>query len=67
MPVYRFYCDDCQLEFEKYLSFKEHADTMVCPNGHGKARRLFSPPAIIFKGNGWYSTDHRTVKNTGSD
>ncbi len=67
MPVYRFYCEDCRAEFEKYLSFSEHPDTMTCPNGHNKARRLFSPPAIIFKGNGWYSTDHRSAKNTGSD
>lgn len=67
MPVYRFYCEDCRTEFEKYLSFKELMDMMVCPNGHSKVRRLFSSPSIIFKGNGWYSTDHRPRNNPGND
>lgn len=68
MPAYDFYCDACGTTFEKNLHFGERTSDLVCPRGHTQVRRLFSAPAIHFKGSGWYSTDHRAnSKETSSD
>jgi putative FmdB family regulatory protein len=57
MPVYEFECDVCGLRFSQRRSFGDpYPDT--CPNGHESIHRIFVPPAIIFKGSGFYSTDH---------
>lgn len=33
MPVYEYFCESCQKEFEKVLSFHEHDEAkVVCPN-----------------------------------
>lgn len=34
----------------------------ACPVGHHTVRRVFAPPAVIFKGAGFYSTDHRRAE-----
>ena len=59
MPMYRYYCEKCGESFEQKLSIAEvdHAK-VLCPHGHTQVHRTFSPPAIIYKGNGWYSKDH---------
>ena len=60
MPTYSYVCETCGLEFDKYLSFKDNPDHQVCPNGHRQVRRIFTAPAIVFKGSGFYVTDHRS-------
>jgi putative FmdB family regulatory protein len=37
----------------------------VCPNGHRRTRRVFSAPAVVFRGSGWYSTDSRPKEPAG--
>jgi predicted nucleic acid-binding Zn ribbon protein len=41
----------------------------VCPRCEGKARRVFHAAPIIFKGSGFYVTDHRPsqAKNPASE
>lgn len=60
MPLYEFFCDSCHTRFEARRSF---SDTSVpaCPNcnGAGKVHKIFSAPAIVFKGSGFYVTDSR--------
>ena len=58
MPIYVYRCATCGSTFERMTTF---GDTMVatCPNGHTDTRRVFSPPGIVFKGPGFYVTDHR--------
>jgi predicted nucleic acid-binding Zn ribbon protein len=37
-----------------------------CPECRkGSVRRLLQPPAIVFKGSGWYATDHRSASGGG--
>ena len=62
MPIYVYYCETCGARFERMQSF---SDTSIptCPNGHTTVRRVFSPPAIHFKGSGWYITDSRKNDN----
>lgn len=59
MPIYEFACQDCGNEFEKIQSFSD-STTPACPNCLGvHVVRRISPPAIHFKGSGWYITDSK--------
>ena len=60
MPLYEYECLECGAHFDVRQSLNPHAavSPVVCPNGHRSARRLLSRPAIIFKGSGFYATDH---------
>jgi len=33
MPVYDYFCNDCQMEFEKVLTLHDHEkDQIICPH-----------------------------------
>lgn len=57
MPIYEYECLECGISFDRLQRFGEPAPE-ACPNGHKKVHRLLSQPAIIFKGSGFYVTDH---------
>ena len=57
MPIYEYRCSQGH-QYERWEGFDAPVE-QECPNCGRTARRLFSPPAIIFKGPGFYSTDHR--------
>ena len=67
MPIYEYICDTCHNNFEVRRSFSEEG-LPPCPscNGTGKVHRVFSPPAIVFKGKGFYVTDSRSKKSTSA-
>ena len=56
LPVYEFECTCCPSRFELKRSFNDE-EPVYCPRCGGKARKLFSPVPIIFKGSGFYVTD----------
>ena len=58
MPIYEYECTHCHHRFELKQGFhdKPQAD---CPQCKKKAKRVFHPAPIIFKGSGFYVTDHR--------
>ena len=56
MPTYDYECKECGHRFEAYHSASELLEQ--CERCQGKVRKLFSPPAIIFKGSGFYTTDY---------
>ena len=60
MPLYEYVCETCHGEFEVRRTFSD-VGVPPCPNcnGTGNVRRKFSPPAIVFKGSGFYVTDSR--------
>ena len=58
MPTYEYQCTQCQHRFDLRQGFADPPQA-ACPRCGSEARRRFQPPAIVFKGNGWYSTDHR--------
>lgn len=37
---------------------------VICPECGGHIRRLFFPAGIVFKGSGFYKTDHRSSQAT---
>lgn len=58
MPVYEYECLECGLHFECLQNYND-PHVAQCPRGHRNVRRVFSPPAIVFKGSGFYVTDNR--------
>jgi len=60
MPIYEYFCENCSHQFEKRQRFSDEP-VVVCPQCTSDARRIFSPVPIIFKGSGFYVTDHKGV------
>lgn len=65
MPRYEFSCPTCGQTFEKTLSLQESQGSVRCPLGHGHVRRVYSAPSVVFKGSGFYVTDHRAAPAAG--
>lgn len=67
MPIYDYQCQDpgCGHQFELRQGFDADSVTR-CPVCQGQASRLFHPVPIIFKGSGWYVTDHARQSPTVS-
>jgi putative FmdB family regulatory protein len=59
MPVYSFVCPVCGEQFDEKFSFRDELHNVSCPRGHAGARRVFSAPTVVYKGSGFYVTDHR--------
>ena len=59
MPTYTFQCQECGRVFNRRCSFHEDLSAMRCPQGHERTIRIFRPPALVFKGKGFYITDNR--------
>ena len=67
MPLYEYECAKCGEHFEELEKFSDAPLTKHEDCG-GKVRRLLSPPAIQFKGSGWYVTDYaRSGRTDTSD
>ncbi len=60
MPIYTYHCENCGVQFERQQKFTDpHLTT--CPEcGHKSLRKVFVPVSIVFKGSGFYATDHRS-------
>ena len=56
MPLYEYQCPTCG-RFELIRKFSDAALT-TCPTCGSEVQKLFSAPAIQFKGTGWYITDY---------
>jgi putative FmdB family regulatory protein len=68
MPVYEYECRSCHHRYEKKQGFHDKPEA-VCPECKGKVRRIIHPAPVIFKGSGFYVTDHRPAqaKNPASE
>ena len=64
MPLYEYQCDACGREFELIRKFSD-PPLEKCPHCGGTVRKLFSSPAIQFKGSGWYITDYAKKDPSG--
>jgi len=63
MPTYVYQCDKCGVQFESRQRITDDPLTN-CPECEGQVHRVFQPVGIVFKGSGWYCTDHRTKSPT---
>jgi len=60
MPIYEFYCDDCDItrEIQKPIT-RATEDIVYCTECGQLMRKIIGSPIAIFKGKGFYSTDYR--------
>ena len=57
MPTYEYLCNHCNHRFETWQ--KMSADPLTtCPKCGEHIRRVLFPAGIVFKGSGFYKTDH---------
>lgn len=61
MPMYAYRCQSCGIQFEKQQKFTDKPLTRCPECRKGTVKRLLQPSAIVFKGSGWYATDHRSA------
>ncbi len=60
MPVYTYRCESCGVQFERQQSYND-APLKVCPECRKKSlKKVISPVGVVFKGSGFYSTDHKS-------
>ncbi len=60
MPIYTYQCDNCGICFDQYQKFTDEP-LIICPEcNEPKLRKIYQPVGIVFKGSGFYSTDHRS-------
>ncbi len=67
MPIYEYECRKCHHRFERIQKF---SDPLVrkCPSCRGgRVDKLLSPPAVHFKGTGWYVTDYARKSSDKKD
>lgn len=57
MPLYEYQCKKCHHRFERIQKFSD-PHIKKCPECGGPVEQLLSPPAVQFKGSGWYVTDY---------
>ena len=57
MPLYEYECDACGHRFEVIQKFSDPL-VKTCPKCKSPVHKLFSSPAIQFKGSGFYITDY---------
>jgi putative FmdB family regulatory protein len=66
MPVYTYRCESCGVQFERHQSFHD-APLKTCPECRKKSlRKVITPTKIIFKGSGFYATDHKSPSGEAS-
>lgn len=66
MPVYTYRCSSCGVQFERHQSFQD-APLTICPECRKKSlKKVITPSRVIFKGSGFYATDHRSSSGNGS-
>jgi putative FmdB family regulatory protein len=60
MPVYTYRCTNCGFVFDQQQKFSD-AHLTRCPECSNKTlQKVFQPVGIVFKGSGFYATDHRS-------
>ncbi len=60
MPIYTYRCESCGIQFERQQKFSD-APLKRCPECNEDAlRKVYTPVGIVFKGSGFYATDHRS-------
>ena len=66
MPVYAYQCENCGVQFEKQQSFSDQP-LLRCPEcGKKTLRKVYQPVGIVFKGSGFYATDHHSPSGQSS-
>jgi putative FmdB family regulatory protein len=66
MPIYTYRCESCGVQFERHQFFND-APLKICPECRRKTlRKVITPTKVIFKGSGFYATDHKSPSGSSS-
>jgi len=65
MPVYTYRCENCGIRFEETQKFSDPSLTRCPECGKKTLRKVYLPVGIVFKGSGFYATDHRSPSGGG--
>ncbi|MEW5764858.1 MAG: FmdB family zinc ribbon protein [Acidobacteriota bacterium] len=65
MPIYEYECELCRRRFERIQKLSDPLVTS-CPNCGGSVHKMFSVPALQFKGSGFYVTDYARPAGGGA-
>ena len=65
MPTYEYECTSCGQHVEVFQRISEDPLT-TCGACGGPLRKVFHPAGIVFKGTGFYATDHRSKPKTST-
>jgi putative FmdB family regulatory protein len=67
VPIYEYECEVCNHRFEVMQKFSDKP-IKKCTQCAGPVHKVLSPPALVFKGTGWYVTDYaRSDKGKGKE
>ena len=62
MPIYEYQCEACEHRFEKIQKMSDEP-LVDCPQCKApKLKKLVSAAAFRLKGQGWYETDFKRIK-----
>lgn len=66
MPVYTYRCESCGVQFDRQQSFSD-TPLKTCPECRKKSlKKVIAPVGIVFKGSGFYATDHKSPSGQSS-
>jgi putative FmdB family regulatory protein len=66
MPTYEYLCRGCSHRFETWQKMTDEPLT-ICPECGGTIRRVLFPAGVVFKGSGFYKTDHNGSGSAASE
>ena len=66
MPTYEYLCRVCSHRFETWQKMTDDPLT-TCPECGGTIRRVLFPAGVVFKGSGFYKTDHNSSGSVVSE
>jgi putative FmdB family regulatory protein len=62
MPLYEYQCQSCGVRFERRQHMSDDP-VSTCPECGGEVHRLIQPVGVIFRGSGFYVTDHSRARS----
>ena len=66
MPIYAYRCESCGVQFDRTQKFTDQPLTRCPECGKKTLHKVYTPVGIVFKGSGFYATDHRSPSGAPS-
>jgi putative FmdB family regulatory protein len=65
MPIYTYRCENCGVQFDRHQRYEDEPLTRCPECEHVSLRKVYLPVGVVFKGSGFYATDHRSPSGKG--
>jgi putative FmdB family regulatory protein len=66
MPIYTYRCENCGVQFDRHQRYEDEPLTRCPECEHLSLRKVYLPVGVVFKGSGFYATDHRSPSGKAS-